>query len=72
VNDVEYASVAVLRLIGYKKDGTDRQTDGRTADDNITLTARRGQPNNIVLLVIKVYHVDSPLICYTGFGISQR
>ena len=48
VSHVEYAPRAILRL---EKDGTDKQTegrtDGRTPDRYITLTARRGQRDNI-------------------------
>jgi len=40
---VEYVLRALLRLEKY---GTDRQTDGRTPDRYITLTARRGQRNS--------------------------
>jgi len=45
VRHVEYAPRALLRL--ERKDGTvtqsDGQTDGRTPDSYIMLTARRGQ-----------------------------
>jgi len=38
-------SRALARPIKVRKDGTDRQTDGRTPDRYITLIARRGQRN---------------------------
>jgi len=41
VSHVEYAPRALLR----SQKGTDRQTDRRTSDRYITLTARRGQRN---------------------------
>jgi len=49
MSQAEYAPRALLRL--EIKDGTDRQTDGRTPERYITLTARCGQSNNVVVML---------------------
>jgi len=39
---------------GEKKGGTDRRTDGQTPDRYITLTARRGQRDNLTAEITTV------------------
>jgi len=47
VSHVECALRRSRHIKFRKKNGTDRQMDGRRPDFYITLTARSGQPNNV-------------------------
>jgi len=68
---------------GWGKDGTDRQTDGRTPDRFITLTAKRGQRHNIkripnvssttiaVAIIVVVVFAAAAAAAFVVFGLHQ-